>query len=133
MIVNGMMSMVMAEAMLQLEPMLMSAPIHQEPLSVQERAAIDGVVQIPMAMAGQTSEILSSMSQPNGGIVMATVLVTKQMVMKQMLARYKEVIQSSIEWAVEIQTAMVGRTQPRIGKQHLGVPVMLFQMTDFNG
>jgi hypothetical protein len=64
---------------------------------------------------------------------MALALVTKSLVMKLMLARYKEAIRYSIARVVEIQTAMVGQTQPRIGKQHLGVLVMLFQMIDFNG
>jgi hypothetical protein len=47
-----MIAMVMAEAMLQLELTPMSDPIPPELLSVREKVEIDGVAQIPMAMAG---------------------------------------------------------------------------------
>jgi hypothetical protein len=65
---NGMTVMVMAEATIQKEPLLMFVLTFPEHQRVQPLVETDGGVMIQMEMAGRTRETDSHTNQPNGEI-----------------------------------------------------------------
>jgi hypothetical protein len=88
---SGTIEMAMVEVIIHVEPLqtfVQTFPVHQ---SDQYKVEIDGVVTIPMVMVGQTSEILSRMSQLSGVILIVMVSAMIQMGMKAMLVLVREV------------------------------------------
>jgi hypothetical protein len=88
---NGTIEMVMEEVIIHAEPLQMFVQMFPVPQSDQYKVETDGGVTIPMVMVGQTSEILSRMSQHSG--VMQIVMVSEmiQMDTKEMLVPVREV------------------------------------------
>jgi hypothetical protein len=88
---SGTIEMVMAEVIIHVEPLQTFVQMFPVPQSDQYKVETDGVVTIPMVMVGQTSEILSRMSQLSGVIPIVMVSEMIQMDTKAMLVLVREV------------------------------------------
>jgi hypothetical protein len=88
---NGTIEMVTEEATIHAEPLQMFVQMFQVPQSDQYKVETDGGATIPMVMVGQTSAILSRMSQRSGVMLIVMVLAMIQMDTRVMLVLAREV------------------------------------------
>jgi hypothetical protein len=102
------------------------------PLALHPAVTV-GVAPIPMVMDGLTWVIHLFTNQPNRETPMATVLEIPKTVTKAMPALKFVALRFLIDLAAVIQMAMVGLTQPIVGKPIRTVQLTLSRLNRFNG